>query len=162
MKKRLFVLLAAALMSVSAFADSERDRHTNSPIGVAILPFRYCEWPGPADDVMGFRLGLIGRHNNVAGFDVGFVNYADSALCGAATAVFNSHGECYGMQLGLVNATGSGSGIQLGIWNMAEDFAGLQLGLLNYSQRLCGVQIGLGNVIVESPFSTCIILNMCF
>jgi len=156
-------LAVAAVLSLNlCAAEPANDRNMTSPIGVAVLPFRFCEWPSPTDDVLGFRLGLIGRHNNVTGFDIGFVNYADRALYGAAAGAINSHGDVDGMQAGLVNATGDGHGIQLGLWNVAEDFAGLQLGLLNYAHRMCGVQIGLGNIILESPFSTCVFLNMCF
>ena len=132
--------------------------------GVSFLPLRYMEWPSPESAVLGLRLNVIsGRHDAVTGLDVGtIVNYTDSGLRGVAFSLVNSHGEAYGLQTGLVNATGFGCGVQIGFWNMAEDYRGLQIGVGNFAYRLCGVQIGLGDIIAESPFPTCVILNACF
>lgn len=162
---RRLALLAAALLSVSVFAQRTDDSQVGATYaGVALLPFRYVEWPSPEASVTGFRLGLLAsRHESVTGVDLStFVSYADSGLRGLSFSTVNSHGEAYGLQVGLVNATGCGCGAQLGFWNMAEDYRGLQVGIGNFAHRMCGVQIGLGNVITESPFSTCIILNACF
>ena len=161
---RRLVLLVSAVLSANALAESSSCPENVSYCGVALLPFRYAEWPAPDSGVAGLRLGILaGRHESVTGVDLSaFLNYADSELCGLGLSAVNSHGESYGLQVGLVNATGIGCGVQLGLWNMAEEYRGLQVGVGNFAQRMCGVQIGLGDIIVESPFPTCIIVNACF
>lgn len=161
--KRLCVLLVSALLSANLFADSGIDRPETAYVGVALLPFRYCEWPSPKDDVAGLRLGVVSGHHSVIGYDAALIfGYTDDALIGLASSPLNSNGELYGMQVGFVNGTGLGRGVQVGVWNMAEDFAGLQVGFANFAQRMRGVQIGIVNVISNSPIATCIILNAYF
>ena len=134
--------------------------------GLALLPCRCAELPGPGYDVYGLRFGLIGsRNRNVGGLDFGsVVNWADGSLdglslAGVATvcdsAAFGIHfASCVnyaeqtvnGAELALLNCPYGINGVQLGLVNAVREGRGIQLGFWNMAEEFAGFQMGFCNM----------------
>lgn len=153
----------------------------SSPVGLALLPVRYCETPGPASDVWAFRLSLLaGCNRTMKGLDIGCIgNWSEGDMAGVGfaagynycggegralhLALVNYTGEGHaGCQVGLVNTTWRIRGLQLGLVNASSEGGGLQLGVYNMAEDFSGVQLGLVNMNMSSPLMMMPILNVWF
>lgn len=134
--------------------------------GLALLPCRYAELPGPDYDVYGLRFGLIGsRNRNVGGLDFGsVVNWAGGSLDGLSlagiatvcdSASFGIHfASCInyaeqtvnGAEFALLNCPYGINGVQLGLVNAVREGSGIQLGLWNMAEDFSGFQMGVFNM----------------
>ena len=170
MKKMLIAAVCAAVMTGGAqeaalVEDVLPPAEGWSPFGLAFLPVRYLQFPGPGSDVDGLRIGFtVGHNRQVNGIDFGTIgSWTDGELnglscsgiykyCGGATfgihltSVVNySSGELNGCQLSLVNSSYAANGLQVGMVNYVSEGSGFQLGLFNLAGSFRGLQIGLVN-----------------
>jgi len=108
------------------------------------------------EDVVGFRLNLIGVNREVSALDIGLVNWTAGDFRGAGAGLVNMvRSDSYGAHIGFLNYTeGNMTGFQgipfLTFWNAANVVrgraVGMQGGLYNQSEELKGAQIGLANI----------------
>ena len=170
MKKLLIAAVCAALMTGGAqetklIEDMLPPAEGWSPLGFAILPVRYLQFPGPGSDVDGLRIGLtVGHNRQVNGIDIGPIgSWTDGEInglscsglyrcCGGATfglhltSVANyASGPLNGGQLALANIAYGVNGLQLGLVNYVSEGSGVQLGLVNLAETFRGLQLGLIN-----------------
>ena len=136
-----------------------------SPLGFAVMPAGYMQFPGAASDVDGLRLGLTMAHNRqVSGIDIGAIgSWADGEINGLSCsgiyrqcggAAFGIHlsstlnyasARLNGCQVSLVNSAYLVNGLQLGLVNYVSEENGLQVGAFNLAETMRGVQVGLVN-----------------
>ena len=170
MKKLLMAAVCAAMMTGGAEETKLIDNVLPpaegwSPIGFALLPAPYFQFPGVRRDVHGLRIGVTAGHNReVNGIDVGAIgSWADGEInglscsglfryCGGAafgihlSSVVNYASErVNGAQLALVNSAYGAAGLQIGLVNYALEGNGCQLGLFNMAETFRGLQLGLVN-----------------
>ncbi len=163
--KKIYVALIAGISLVSglyAQAANTTDREETRTVEHVNFAFNGEE----NIDVIGLRLSVAGKTQNVTGLDVSIWgecynayglqvallrnNVRDRAAACQLAILNNTASFLSGAQIALTNDTTVGKGFQLGIVNSSYDFRGVQLGLLNTSNTLYGYQIGLINVIKSS------------
>lgn len=114
-------------------------------------------------DVTGLRLGVFSMNHDVAGLDLGLVNWTSGDELAVQWGVLNkTTGRFAGAQFGLVSLAGGGfvgwqsslvnldSGKAVGFFDGAINVAwesgiGFQLGLVNYAKEFTGLQFGFVN-----------------
>lgn len=183
--KKLCVALIACLSAVVGFCDEatateapvvpELKRVETRRVDYVNLSFSGEDYI----DIIGLRLTLAGRCNDLTGLDLSIAGEAQNAyglqLALARNKVYdraealqvaifnNSANRLDGVQVSLVNDTSFGRGLQLGLINIGDDFTGLQLGLINSTNTMEGYQLGLINVIKSSNwFSFLPVINIGF
>lgn len=162
--KSLLIALTVVLSSTVVFAAA-------SPLAVTIFP--PVQFPPSDFDITGLRVGLVGKHRNVYGFDFGLANVTtgDFVGLGVGAAMNLSYGDvtAIGLQLGGATninygkvsvigaqvalfsnyntAESSIKGLQLSIANLSDHSTiyGLQAGVYNKAREVYGFQIGLVN-----------------
>lgn len=174
MKKLLIAAMCAAVFTCGAEETQLVDEALPpaegwSPIGFAILPVQYLQFPGDGSDVNGLRIALTSGHNReVNGLDFAAVwGWADGEINGLScsglgrisggaafgvhltSAVNYSSGWVTGAQLATVNSSYGISGMQVGLTNFASEGNGIQLGLFNMAETFRGVQLGLVNIAMD-------------
>ena len=185
-RTRMMMAIATALaLSVQAQTSGKEEvlppSEGSSPMGLALLPVRYCEAPGPNSDVWAFRLSLLsGCNRTMTGLDVGSLgnwskgdmsgiglaggyNYCGGVGRALHLALVNYTGEDHaGGQIGLVNTTWRILGLQVGLVNATGEGGGIQLGVYNMAEDFSGLQLGLVNMNLASPMRMMPILNVWF
>lgn len=162
--KLLFVAVLVSFTSSFAFAAA-------SPLAVTIFP--PIQFPPEDFNVTGLRVGLIGKHRDVYGIDIGLGNvttgdfrgiglaagmnltYGDvtaiAAQIGGITNINYGKANIFGVQLALAanynSAESSVTGLQLSLANLADHTTiyGLQAGVYNKAREVYGFQVGLVN-----------------
>ena len=166
MKTFKFIIVAAFLTLISVQSHSAA-----SPLALTIFP--PIQFPPEDFNVTGLRFGLVGKHRDVYGFDIGLanvttgdfvgvglaagmnLNYGDvSAIglqLGGATNINYGKVSVYGAQVALFanynTAESSIIRLQLALANMSDHSTiyGLQAGVYNKAREVYGFQIGLVN-----------------
>lgn len=154
----------------------------NLPLGaqqvipVAISLYDPIAFPS-ATVVKGVRLNLLyGKHDDVAGLDLGLVTHTLYKSTGISVSLLQIGHKASGFRVGAINVVDEASGVQfgainfnkflqapslgilyneaslkasgpqVGLWNVAGDMGALQFGILNYATESVGMQVGLINV----------------
>lgn len=180
-RKRAFSAIAAICIACVSGAAGAEEAVDEYPFGLALLPVRGLEAPGPDSGVWMFRLNLLaGCNRTMSGVDIGTVgNWTTEDVGGIALAAgynvcgWDSAGlqlacvnfterEHVGVQVGLGNMTWGIGGFQLGVVNATGEGNGLQIGVVNLAESFSGVQLGLLNMNLASELPMMPIVNAWF
>lgn len=168
-KLTIAAVMAMALSSVFAEAESSEKRGYASPVGLSLAA--PLQFPSTVDSVYGFRYNVfMALNKDMVGFDLGLVGINTGCLKGLQINAFNWVNESVAafqigalanvalddvaaFQIGTFNIVrGDFAGLQLGLVNVEDELAGFQIGgLINWnSADACGVQFGAGNADIEN------------
>lgn len=154
--KRWIIAVVFGVLSGAGFSQGTdySDPEGAYPVQLALFP--PVQLVPSQEDVVGFRLNLIGVNREVSALDIGVLNWTTGDFRGAGVGIVNIvRGDSYEAAIGFFNYTeGDMTGFQgiplLTFWNafniVGARAGGLQGGLYNQAQELCGAQIGLANV----------------
>lgn len=183
MKKSIVALFACLSLTVCAFAqeaeaaaaEQQKPAQPTRAETRTISPVWFALQGDETVDIVGLRLGVWGKCNDLTGVDLSIAGEAVNAYglqlalvrnrvidrAGALQIAIgaNSAGELSGMQVGLLNEATIAKGLQVGLVNATSDIRGVQIGLINSTDSIYGYQIGLINVIRSSPVTFFPILN---
>ena len=180
-RKRAFSAIAAVCVACVSGAAGAEEPVDEYPFGLALLPVRGLEAPGPDSGVWLLRLNLLaGCNRTTSGVDFGTVgNWTTEDASGIAMAAgynvcgWNSAGlqlacvnfterEHAGVQVGLGNMAWGIGGCQLGVVNAIGEGGGLQIGVVNLAESFSGFQLGLWNMNLASALPMMPIANVSF
>lgn len=181
MRSKVVSAIAAVCMAFVTGVAGAEEAFDEYPFGLALLPVRWLEAPGPDSGVWLLRLNLLaGCNRTMTGLDVGSVcNWTTGDGIGLAFAGICNvcGGDCAGLQAACVNFTerahagaqlGAGNmtwgirGVQLGAVNATGEGYGLQVGVVNLAESFSGLQLGLLNMNLASPLPMMPIVNAWF
>jgi len=154
--KRRLIAVVFGLLSGAGFSQGTDYSNLEGAYPVQLALFPPVQLVPSQEDVVGFRLNLIGVNRNVSALDLGLVNWTTGEFRGVGAGIINVvRGNSYEAAIGFFNYTeGDMTGFQgipfLTFWNAFNlvdgRVGGVQGGLFNQAQELCGAQVGLVNI----------------